>query len=134
MPQSGEVWDDSGTAGGSALRAPTLDAPGVFVLDEETDNVGVAIQDLGPGDLVEVGCGLLAVGSVIPAGHKVALVDLARGDWVFKLGHRIGEATAPIEAGAHVHHHDLGVRGDRPVAGEVRPPGRRRRLASAGRA
>jgi altronate hydrolase len=119
VPESGEVWDDSGTAGGSGLRAPTLDAPGVFVLDEETDNVGIAIQDLGPGDLVEVGCGLLAVGSVIPAGHKVALVDLARGDWVFKLGHRIGEATAPIEAGEHVHSHNLGVRGDRPVAGEV---------------
>ena len=118
MPESGEAWDDSGTAGGSGLRAPTLDEPGVFVPDEETDNVGIAIQDLGPGDLVDVGQGRLAVRSVIPAGHKIALVDLAPGDWVFKLGHRIGEATAPIEAGEHVHSHNLGVRRDRPAAKE----------------
>jgi altronate hydrolase len=117
VPESGEAWDDSGTAGGSGLRAPTLDAPGAFVPDEETDNVGIAIKDLGPGDLIDVGRGPLAVRSVIPAGHKVALVDLAPGDWVFKLGHRIGEATAPIEAGEHVHGHNLGVRRDRPAGG-----------------
>jgi len=115
VPESGGAWDDSGTAGGSGLRAPTLDVPGVFVPDEETDNVGVAIESLRPGDLVDVGRGQLAVRSVIPAGHKIALVDLAAGDWVFKLGHRIGEAIAPIEAGEHVHSHNLGVRRDRPA-------------------
>ena len=114
VPESGEVWDDSGTAGGSAMRAAMLDAPGVFIPDEETDNVGIAINDLRPGDLVDGGQRQLTVRSVIPAGHKIALVDVAPGDWVFKLGHRIGEATAPIEAGEHVHSHNLGVRRERP--------------------
>jgi len=118
VSDSGGAWDDSGTACGSGLRAPTLGAPGVFVLDEVTDNVGIAIEDLGPGDLIDAGQGQLAVRSMIPAGHKVALVDLVPGDWVFKLGHRIGEATAPIEAGEHVHSHNLGVRRARPAAAD----------------
>lgn len=131
MPNSGGAWDDSGTAGGSGMHAPTLDAPRVFVPDEESDNVGIAIEHLGPGDLVEVGQRRLVVRSVVPAGHKIALVDLASGDWVFKLGHRIGEATSPIEAGEHVHSHNLGLRRDRPStdatgrvdgAGVWRPP------------
>ncbi len=119
MPESGGAWDDSGTTGGSGLRAATLGEPGVFIPDEETDNVGIALNDLRPGDLVDVGQGQLAVRSLIPPGHKIALVDLAPGDWVFKLGHRIGEATAPIEAGEHVHTHNLGVRRDRPAAEEA---------------
>ena len=80
MPESGGAWDDSGTAGGSGLRAPTLDAPGAFVPNEETDNVGIAIEGLGPGDVIDVGQGQLAVRSVIPAGHKVALVGLNDSD------------------------------------------------------
>ena len=108
-------WDDSGTAGGSVLRAPTRDAPRVFIPNEETDNVGIAIDELGPGDLIDVGRGRLPVRSLIPAGHKVALDDLAPGDLIFKLGHRIGEATVSIGAGEHVHSHNLGVRRDRPA-------------------
>jgi altronate hydrolase len=122
VPESAAGWDDSGTAGGSGLRAPTLNLPGVFIPDEETDNVGIAIEELRPGDLIDVGRGRLAVRSVIPVGHKIALVDLAAGDWVFKLGHRIGEARAPIEAGQHVHSHNLGVRRDRPAAEQAGRP------------
>jgi altronate hydrolase len=131
VPESGGAWDDSGTTGGSGLRAATLNAPGVFIPNDETDNVGIALVDLRPGDLIDVGQTQLAVRSAVPAGHKIALVDLAPGAWVFKLGHRIGEATVPIEAGEHVHTHNLGVRRDRPadegaggpnVAGAWRPP------------
>src|SRR4029077_175018 len=35
---------------------------------------------------------------------------------VFKLGHRIGEATAPIEDGEYLHSHKLRERSDRPAA------------------
>jgi altronate hydrolase len=122
VSESGDAWDDSGTAGGSGLRAPTRDGPRVFVPNEETDNVGIAIEELGPGDLVDVSGGRVAVRSVIPGGHKIALVDLARGDWIFKLGHRIGEATASIKAGEHVHTHNLAVRRDRPATDGVRGP------------
>jgi altronate hydrolase len=116
VAESGGAWGDSGATGGSTLRAATFDAPAVFIPDEESDNVGIAIKDIRPGDLIDLGSGQRAVRSLIPAGHKIALVNLAPGDSVFKLGHRIGEATAPIEAGEHVHTHNLAVRGDRQPA------------------
>jgi altronate hydrolase len=114
VPDAGVNWDDSGTAGGLGLRPPTRDSPRVFVLDEECDNVAIAIQSLEPGEIVDAASRSVRVCAAVPAGHKVALEDLLRGDWIFKLGQRIGEATVPIRAGEHVHTHNLGVRRDRP--------------------
>jgi len=39
----------------------------------------------------------------IPLGHKVSLSDIKKGDTVIKYGHDIGEATADIARGRHVH-------------------------------
>jgi (2R)-sulfolactate sulfo-lyase subunit alpha len=43
----------------------------------------------------------------IPLGHKIALADIAEGDTIYKYGHDIGLAVAPIAAGSHVHVHNL---------------------------
>jgi len=43
----------------------------------------------------------------IPMGHKFALRDIEPGEYVIKYGERIGIATARIEAGEHVHVHNL---------------------------
>lgn len=43
----------------------------------------------------------------IPAGHKVALVDIAEGQEVIKYGFPIGKATTAIKAGQHVHSHNM---------------------------
>ena len=58
------------------------------------DDVAVARADLPGG---------------IPAGHKVAVVDIAVGAPVRKYGEVIGVATAPIRAGEHVHTHNLAM-------------------------
>ena len=42
-----------------------------------------------------------------PAGHKVALADVPTGGQVRKYGQVIGVATRPIQAGEHVHTHNL---------------------------
>lgn len=55
------------------------------------DNVAVAIEAVGD----------------IPAGHKVALRDIAEGEAVIKYGFPIGHATQPIKAGEWVHSHNL---------------------------
>lgn len=57
----------------------------------ENDNVAVC---LGGND-------------TIPAGHKLALRDIAKGDFVIKYGQIIGRATANIKAGEWVHTHNL---------------------------
>ena len=43
----------------------------------------------------------------VPIGHKIALVDIKKGDTVLKYGHDIGKAVADIKKGEHVHVHNL---------------------------
>jgi (2R)-sulfolactate sulfo-lyase subunit alpha len=43
----------------------------------------------------------------IPIGHKVALIDIKKGDTVWKYGQDIGKAVANIAKGGHVHVHNL---------------------------
>jgi altronate hydrolase len=45
----------------------------------------------------------------IPAGHKVAVRDIAAGQPLRRYGQVIGFATVPIKAGQHVHTHNLGM-------------------------
>ena len=45
----------------------------------------------------------------IPAGHKVALRDIASGTIIRKFGEIIGIAQREIRAGEHVHVHNLGL-------------------------
>ncbi|HKC39884.1 MAG TPA: altronate dehydratase family protein [Gemmatimonadales bacterium] len=75
------------------------------------DNVAVAVQPLTAGtDVVVEGVGArhaLRLQEDIPAGHKVALHAVARGETVVKYGFPIGAATAPIATGAWVHSHNL---------------------------
>jgi hypothetical protein len=40
-------------------------------------------------------------------GHKTALSGITRGGEVIKHGHPIGRATAAIQAGEHVHVHNV---------------------------
>jgi (2R)-sulfolactate sulfo-lyase subunit alpha len=84
-----------------------------FLVHERSDNVGVATADLTAG---QVATGLymdtqapaeVRVLNEIPLGHKVALRDFKMGDTVIKYGHDIGQVTATIKVGEHVHIHNL---------------------------
>jgi altronate hydrolase len=76
---------------------------------------------LNPADDVVIACRELESGTNlmqekvvvrerIPAGHKVATRAIAAGEPVRRYSQVIGFATRPIEAGAHVHVHNLEVR------------------------
>lgn len=58
---------------------------------------------LHPVDNVEV----VVEGSDETRGHKFARADISSGDAIVKLGERIGTATGAIDAGAHVHSHNV---------------------------
>lgn len=67
----------------------------------EADNVAVTLADRQP-----LACDNPKA-SFVPAGHKVALRDIAEGESVIKYGFPIGHATQPIKAGEWVHSHNL---------------------------
>jgi altronate hydrolase len=81
------------------------------------DPVGIAKQDLQPGTSVSLPeGGALTVRELIPAGHKLALVDIPAGGEVLRYGYPIGRAADFIPAGSWVHSHNL-------VLGEIPGPG-----------
>ena len=78
------------------------------------DDIAVAKVDLPPGTALAVGPlhgfpNCLTVRQSIPGGHKVALRDIAAGQPVHRYGQVIGLARRAIQAGDHVHIHNLGV-------------------------
>jgi len=77
------------------------------------DNVAVALQPFFRGSKIQ-GIGAALVDDV-PAGHKIAIRPIAKGEPVIKYGLPIGVATRDIAAGEHVHTHNVKTR----LAGEL---------------
>lgn len=77
----------------------------------ENDNVATLIDNGGEkGTEVTLrgeAQGTIELGSEIAFGHKVALDDFELGDEVIKYDQIIGECTAPIKKGEHVHVHNV---------------------------
>ncbi len=86
----------------------------------DVDNVAVALRALDEGETVAAGDVRVTVQAPIPAGHKLALCEIAAGDAILKYGQVMGRATARIGAGEHVHVHNVeGLRG----RGDLAPAG-----------
>ena len=85
-----------------------------FLVHSPKDNVGVVvIEDLKAGtEMMGVitetdSTTRIAAKSNIPIGHKVALVDLKKGDTIIKYGEDIGRMVKDAKKGEHVHVHNL---------------------------
>jgi altronate hydrolase len=72
-----------------------------------TDNVAVARVPIPAGTGLSVEGLQLVTREAIPAGHKVALRAIRPGEMVERYGQAIGRASQLIEAGHHVHTHNL---------------------------
>ncbi|MBR6089087.1 MAG: altronate dehydratase [Anaerolineaceae bacterium] len=78
-----------------------------FLKIHESDNVAVALQPVPAGTPVDIdGFDVVSNGD-IPAGHKIALVDIPEGVNIIKYGFPIGHAKTDIRAGDHVHSHNV---------------------------
>ena len=84
-----------------------------YIVHGETDMVGVAVVDLTRGQRL-TGWNMdrdatlrLQARQDVPLGHKIALIDIARGDSVVKYDESIGVASKAIKKGQHVHPHNL---------------------------
>ena len=90
-----------------------LSRDGTALRLKDDDHVAVCLRDVPAGAEVAF-AGNLAVKAraPIPAGHKIALRAIAAGELIRKYGQTIGRASAAIEAGEHVHVHNVeGTRG-----------------------
>ncbi|MBR4060636.1 MAG: altronate dehydratase [Lachnospiraceae bacterium] len=79
-----------------------------FLRIHENDNVVVALQTILQGTEIVLEDGRVVVaGEEIPAGHKMAVADIAEGTSVIKYGYRIGNAKEAIKAGDWIHTHNV---------------------------
>jgi len=81
-----------------------MQAPRIISLHAD-DNVLVALDSVPPGTLLREG-GAESTNS-IPAGHKVAIRNIRKGEPIRKYGQIIGFATQDIRGGEHVHTHNV---------------------------
>jgi altronate hydrolase len=83
-----------------------MEQPGWIRLRPE-DNVAVATRNLVAGTTLSVDGARVTLRDPIVLGHKIALRDVPAGDAVIKYGQVIGNASAAIPAGSHVHVHNV---------------------------
>ena len=75
-----------------------------------SDNVAVALTRLRTGEPLPEGGPRFAALEEIPAGHKIALRDISKGEAVIKYGFPIGTASQDIPKGGWVHTHNVVTR------------------------
>jgi altronate hydrolase len=77
------------------------------ILLNKVDNVAVAVASIEAGTHVPEY--KLACRDVIPAGHKMAIALIQKGEPVMRYGNIIGAASEDIEPGDHVHTHNVEI-------------------------
>ena len=73
----------------------------------EHDNVAIALKDIAAGERIEHVP--VPVSGPVRRGHKIATRDLTPGEALRRYGQVVGQATAAIRAGEHVHSHNCGM-------------------------
>lgn len=89
------------------MTAPSS-APPLALRLHPDDDVLIALCPLLPG--TRVGPEGVVVAEPIPSGHKIAARAIAADAAVHRYGQIIGFATTAIEAGRHIHDHNLSMR------------------------
>jgi altronate hydrolase len=99
----------------SSIQFVETTPPGLVPLEEvairlhSKDEVAVAKKLLSVGTILAFSGEKITVRQMIGNGHKIALQNMAQGEPIHRYGQVIGFATQPIQAGEHVHTHNLGV-------------------------
>lgn len=86
-------------------KLPTAENSAVHL--HPTDTIAVARVPIPAGAELRIGGVRLVTREAIPAGHKVAVRTIRAGEMVLRYGQAIGRASRTIEAGQHVHTHNL---------------------------
>ncbi|MEM9281364.1 MAG: UxaA family hydrolase [Verrucomicrobiota bacterium] len=80
------------------------------LLIDPSDNLGVALRDLSPGEVVQISSRQVSISEPIPAKHKFSLQKMRKGDRTVLFGVTVGVMQRPLDEGGLIHvenlHHD----------------------------
>src|SRR5262245_7584152 len=83
---------------------------GSALLLHPSDSVVVMKSAVKAGEPVVIRSGTLTAAKSVPAGHKMAAVEIPDGAPIRKYGQIIGFARGRIAPGEHVHTHQLAMK------------------------
>lgn len=84
-----------------ALKVDDLDNVATIFANGITDGMQVEMRDKkGVSEII-------TVHGDVPYGHKIAVVDIEKGEAIMKYGESIGRASCDIKKGDYVHVHNL---------------------------
>ena len=84
-------------------------SPSSLIRLHPSDNVLIAREPLTLGAQIAHNDQTFRLRAQVPAGHKIAACAIAKGETVRKYDTPIGVATRDIEAGDHVHSHNIAL-------------------------
>ena len=79
----------------------------MFQIIKLSDQDNIAVSPMDIPENVSIDIHNLKTNTKIPQGHKISTKEIKKGEKIFKYGQIIGEATTNIQAGEHVHNHNL---------------------------
>lgn len=78
-----------------------------YIKINQADSVVVCLQDKRKGDIIEIDGRQVVVNQDTPAGHKILIQDVSKGEDIIKYGYPIGHATADMKTGDWVNETNL---------------------------
>lgn len=78
-----------------------------YLIIHENDNVLIALHDFSKGNKINIGDEIFTFEEDIKRAHKVARININKGENIIKYGRPIGYATVDIKKGQHVHTHNI---------------------------
>ncbi|MFX1311515.1 MAG: UxaA family hydrolase [Promethearchaeota archaeon] len=78
-----------------------------YILLNSKDNCATVLEDLPKNSDILFRNRHIILNHLIPLGHKFALVNIPKGEYIIKYGEIIGVATEDIKKGDWIHTHNI---------------------------
>ena len=78
-----------------------------YIIMSTEDNCATSLDKIPQDEELEINARQIKIKQEIPFGHKFALKDINKGDYIIKYGEIIGIAIKDIKSGDWVHIHNI---------------------------
>ena len=78
-----------------------------YIVIDPKDNCATALENIPQSAIVDLNIKTIMINNLIPLGHKFAIIDIKKGDYVIKYGEIIGVSTEDIDQGDWIHTHNI---------------------------
>jgi len=78
-----------------------------YIIIDSKDNCGTALDEIPQDSIVDLINKTIMINDLIPLGHKFAIMNIKKGDFVIKYGEVIGVSTEDISVGDWIHTHNI---------------------------